>query len=276
MWDVFICHASEDKDAVARPLAEALREAGLSVWYDEFTLTLGDSLRRSIDRGLASSRYGVVILSPNFFRKRWPQHELDGLVSREIDDGEKVILPIWHGMSKEEVLEYSPTLADKFGMPTSRGLNVVVQEVLRVVRDQDFEQSEGGDVLSVDSLAAALLEFWPPEHHGNTEPYALLLSDLQKSGIDTRQQLQAFLAKWREPTLIRAAREAERLRSAADAYGVEENTIKIVKPNRHTTIHVTPAILERAKKGVFYSHAGLTFTALQFERGERSPSEPMH
>ena len=90
VWDLFICHASEDKDAVARPLAEALIEAGLEVWYDDFTLMLGDGLRRSIDRGIADSRFGVIILSPSFFQKEWPQRELDGLVSREID-GEKIV-----------------------------------------------------------------------------------------------------------------------------------------------------------------------------------------
>jgi hypothetical protein len=50
-WEVFISHASEDKDAVVRPFAEALEARGLKVWYDEFTLRVGDSLRQSIDRG---------------------------------------------------------------------------------------------------------------------------------------------------------------------------------------------------------------------------------
>jgi hypothetical protein len=68
-WDVFICHASEDKDNFARPLAEGLRREGLSVWFDEFTLKVGDSLRRSIDHGLGYSRFGVVVLSPAFFAK---------------------------------------------------------------------------------------------------------------------------------------------------------------------------------------------------------------
>ena len=83
MWDLFICHASEDKDTVARPLALALSEKDLTVWYDEFELVLGDSLRRKIEHGLANSRYGVVILSESFFRKEWPQRELDGLAARE-------------------------------------------------------------------------------------------------------------------------------------------------------------------------------------------------
>jgi TIR domain len=71
MWDVFISHASEDKDFV-RPLAEVLQKSGLSVWYDEFALKVGDSLRRKIDEGLAKSRYGIVILSHAFFTKNWP------------------------------------------------------------------------------------------------------------------------------------------------------------------------------------------------------------
>ena len=78
MWDIFISHAWKDKEAVARPLAEKLKQAGLKVWYDEFTLKIGDSLRRSIDRGLAESRDGVVILSKHFFAKEWPQCKIEG------------------------------------------------------------------------------------------------------------------------------------------------------------------------------------------------------
>ena len=81
-YDVFISHASEDKEAIARPLYEALKARGLSVWFDEAELTLGDSLRRKIDDGLARCRYGIVILSPRFLEKEWPQRELDGLVAR--------------------------------------------------------------------------------------------------------------------------------------------------------------------------------------------------
>lgn len=83
-YDVFICHASEDKDDVARPLAEALKAAGLDVWFDEFELRIGSSLRRNIDMGLVHSRFGVVILSPAFFEKGWSNYELDGLVTREV------------------------------------------------------------------------------------------------------------------------------------------------------------------------------------------------
>jgi hypothetical protein len=71
-YDVFISHASEDKDSVVRDLADALTAQGLRVWYDEFTLRIGDSLRQKIDRGLAASRVGLVVLSPSFISKGWP------------------------------------------------------------------------------------------------------------------------------------------------------------------------------------------------------------
>lgn len=134
VWDLFISHASEDKDAVARPLAEMFVANGLKVWYDEYSLTVGDSLRRSIDKGLAGCRYGLVILSPHFIQKEWTQKELDGLVARE-DGSEKRILPVWHNLTKRDVVAFSPPLADKLGVSTSRGLDHVVQEIMRVFAD---------------------------------------------------------------------------------------------------------------------------------------------
>jgi hypothetical protein len=131
-WDLFISHASEDKDDVARPLADQFIKLGLSVWYDEYTLTVGDSLRRSIDRGLAGCRYGLVILSPTFFQKEWAQKELDGLVARE-DGSEKRILPVWHNVSRKDVVAFSPLLADKLGVSTTKGLNNVVKEIMKVL-----------------------------------------------------------------------------------------------------------------------------------------------
>lgn len=117
-FDVFISHASEDKDEVVRPLAHALQEAKLRVWYDEFELQIGDSLRRKIDKGLANSRFGIVVLSKSFLGKGWTNYELDGLVTRAIT-GEQILLPIWHNISKQEVVSYSPSLADKLARNTS-------------------------------------------------------------------------------------------------------------------------------------------------------------
>ena len=109
-WDVFIAHASEDKDCFVRPLAISLNQLGAEVWFDEFSLKLGDSLSRSIDQGLANSHFGIVVISPNFIGKAWPERELSGLVSREIDQG-RVIIPVWHGVTRKQVLDFGPTLA---------------------------------------------------------------------------------------------------------------------------------------------------------------------
>lgn len=117
-FDFFISHASEDKDSIVRPLAELLIKNGHNVWYDEFNLKVGDSLRKKIDEGLKFSKYGIAILSRDFFRKNWTEYELNGLVAREMN-GVKVILPIWHNVTRDEVLSYSPTLADKVALNTA-------------------------------------------------------------------------------------------------------------------------------------------------------------
>lgn len=117
-YDLFISHASEDKEELVRPLAIALEGLGVKVWYDEFTLKVGDSLRRSIDGGLSNSRFGTVVLSSSFFAKNWTQYELDGMTAKEMD-GRKMILPIWHKVTKNEVIKFSPTLADKVALNSS-------------------------------------------------------------------------------------------------------------------------------------------------------------
>lgn len=132
-WDVFISHASEDKEPFVISLAKALRDSGVRVWLDDFVLQLGDSLRRSIERGLRASRYGVVVLSPRFFEKEWPQKELDGMAALEVD-GRKVILPIWHEVGVAEVRAYSPILADRVAITSDQGLGAVVKRILDVVQ----------------------------------------------------------------------------------------------------------------------------------------------
>jgi hypothetical protein len=134
-FDVFISHASEDEDEVVRPLAEALRAGGLVVWYDEFELRIGDSLRRKIDQGLAKSRFGVVVLSADFFRKGWTNYELDGLVTKAVS-GEQVLLPIWHNITKAQVIDYSPSLADKLARNTAtHTVEEIAREIIEVIGD---------------------------------------------------------------------------------------------------------------------------------------------
>jgi predicted phosphodiesterase len=173
--DFFISHASMDKDAIARPLAEALLQRGHGVWFDEFELVLGDSLRRSIDRGLASSRFGLVILSPSFFAKEWPQRELDGLTSREIGETAKVILPVWHEVDREYVARFSPPLADKLAVASSVGVPAIVEEIERVLRRSGGSGNarlEGQSVASLESAQGAR----PPTSKGPKEMARLLRS----------------------------------------------------------------------------------------------------
>src|SRR5262249_18412496 len=135
-YDVFISHASEDKEDLVEPLAKRLRELEYQVWYDRFTLKVGDSLRREIDAGLAKSRYGIVVLSASFFSRGWPQYELDGLVEREME-GRKVILPIWHMVTKDQVRTYSPSLADKVALNSS---SMTVEEIVTSLAEVLNEQ----------------------------------------------------------------------------------------------------------------------------------------
>lgn len=133
VWDVFISHASEDKVEVARPLAEGLRRAGVAVWFDEFSLTVGDALLESIDRGIAASRYGIVVLSPSFFDKTWTRWELEGLSHRQFNERKKVLLPVWHEVTRNDVAQFSPSLANVVALSTADGLPVLVDRLLAII-----------------------------------------------------------------------------------------------------------------------------------------------
>lgn len=126
--DLFISHASEDKDFVG-PLAGALQAQGLQIWYDEYELQIGDRVRDKIDEGLLRSRFGLIIFSPTFFRKYWPQYELDGLFARQTA-GEPVILPIWHRLTMSEIAQRSPSLTNIFALNSATD---PVEEIARKV-----------------------------------------------------------------------------------------------------------------------------------------------
>ena len=132
---IFISHASEDKESVARDLARELTALGYSVWFDEYSLRVGDSLRTEIDRGLAKCKYGVVVLSPTFFAKSWTRRELDGLVARETESRNRrnLILPVWHNVSLAQVRKYSPILADRVAINTSIGIPAVATRLAEAI-----------------------------------------------------------------------------------------------------------------------------------------------
>ncbi len=136
--DVFISYASEERDSVAKPLAELLTSLEVSVWYDQFDLKIGDSLRRKVEEGLAKCKFGIVILSPSFFKKHYPNIELDGLAQKEIE-GEKVILPIWVNVDEKQVRQFSLPLADRIAAQWDDGIVPVAMKLLEVIRPDIIE-----------------------------------------------------------------------------------------------------------------------------------------
>lgn len=133
-YDVFISHASEDKSTLVNDLVYKLRARKVEVWYDAGSLEWGRSLRQQIDEGLVNSRFGVVVLSPSFLRKPWPKAELDGLLSMDMR-GTSRILPIWHQLSYEQVLEVSPLMATRFARETAKSsVDELVEEIVELCR----------------------------------------------------------------------------------------------------------------------------------------------
>lgn len=185
-WDVFICHASEDKESVVEPLVAALLNRGLRVWYDRTALTIGDSLRRSIDIGLSKSRYGIVVLSRAFFKKGWPQHELDGLLQKEIG-GQKVILPVWHGVTHADVAQYSLPLADRVASSTAGGLEGLVNELVRAI-------TATGSLHKPSESAAAVPA--PPAKQVVAEEKWVDLDYPRDSGLQSQLEADGYKVKW--------------------------------------------------------------------------------
>lgn len=134
-WDVFICHASEDKDEVARPLANLLASHRLHVWIDEGEIRPGDSLRAKIDEGLSASRFGLIIFSPHFLAKPWTKAELGGFFAREVL-GSKVLIPVWHGVDANDVVSQSPLLADRLALNTTAGLGAIAIRIAKMLREE--------------------------------------------------------------------------------------------------------------------------------------------
>ncbi len=144
--DVFVSHATEDKPYV-EPLVEALQRAGIQVWYDRITLEWGDDLRSAIDHGLANCRFGIVVFSKTFLsKKKWTEYEVNALFARE-RAGQKLILPIWHGITRDEVIEYSPAFADRLAKISSSDsyADIVVSLLAllgRAVQNSDYDTED--------------------------------------------------------------------------------------------------------------------------------------
>jgi hypothetical protein len=133
-WDVFISHATEDKTNLVEPLAKTLERLGVNVWYDGFSLGVGDLLSETINRGLENSIFGLLVISPDFLAKRWPKYEADYLLKRE-KEAETMILTLWHNVEYEQVRTWSLELADRVPIRTrSRNLTDTALQLIRIVK----------------------------------------------------------------------------------------------------------------------------------------------
>jgi hypothetical protein len=150
-YDIFISHASEDKDSFVRVLAEKLESEGYNVWYDEFTLELGSSLTESIQKGIKESLFGLIILSKSFFKKEWTKRELNALMSKELLFKEKILLPIWLDVSFEEVFNFSPILVDRLSVKgSSDNIDLVLEKVKEKL--SIYKVTRGFIKVKVDSI----------------------------------------------------------------------------------------------------------------------------
>jgi hypothetical protein len=131
----FISHDSRDKDQVARPLAIQLSKLMCPVWFDEFSLTVGDSLRESIESGLKECKKCIIVLSPSFFANEgWTKVEFNSIFTREIIEQNRFILPVWHNVEKRQVFDYCPSLADKFAVPWQLGVEEVARRLYKAIQ----------------------------------------------------------------------------------------------------------------------------------------------
>jgi hypothetical protein len=130
----FISHDTRDKEPFVRELASKLQVMLCPVWYDDYTLIAGQSLRASIEKGLKECRKCVLILSPNFLSNEgWTKAEFDSVFTREILEEADVIIPVWHGVEKQDVYNYSPRLLDKVGISSTLGIEEVARRILRAI-----------------------------------------------------------------------------------------------------------------------------------------------
>lgn len=178
-YDVFISHASEDKDSFVRALAVELERYSIRVWYDEFTMKLGDGLSRSIDTGLQSCRYGVIVLSKHFLEKNWPDYEYRSLLSRQVN-GENVILPLLYGISVDDVRAYSLYLADIKSLSVGKeDVANAAMAILKVVRPDVWERVKMEVVLK-NAVAEA---------ESAVVPMSQILQQTTRQSVLTRQQI---------------------------------------------------------------------------------------
>ncbi len=132
----FICHDTRDKEEIAQPLTLALQRRMCTVWFDEFSLKVGDSLRAEIEKGLRECSKCIIVISEHFLSNEgWTKREYDSIFTREILNRKSVILPVWNGVSATDIYDYSPALADKVGVDWKLGEDEVARRLVQAIGD---------------------------------------------------------------------------------------------------------------------------------------------
>ena len=131
----FISHDNRDKETVAKPIAINLQKFQCSVWYDEFSLKVGNNLRTTIEKGLKECKKCILILSPSFFSNNgWTKTEFDSIFTRQILEKTDLILPVWYNVTQQEVYEYSPSLLNIKGLDwNTLGCEEVCRQLHRAI-----------------------------------------------------------------------------------------------------------------------------------------------
>lgn len=200
-YDAFISYASEDLE-VARSLADALDARGLRVWLDEIELQIGDSRQQSIDDGLKNSRFGIVVVSRNFVRTPEALRQFAGMTAQAMDEGRKVVLPIWHDITKDEVRAFSPPLADTVALMTSSGIPAVAEKIDRFFKTRSGVRSPAKPPRPV--VVGTEPPVVPDPKPGQVH-ILFLAADPARSPLDLERELE------RIETNLRMAKERERL-----------------------------------------------------------------
>lgn len=250
---LFISHASEDKPGFVEPLAISLGES-FDVWYDKFVLKMGDSLLQKISEGLSNADYGVVVLSPAFFNKRWPQQELNGLFA--LEQAGKMILPVWKDIDEKGVRSHSPILADRVAVLASNGVPHVVSEIKFAV--------------GIGTRATQLSRF---------DPLAKLKT--LDARLHSRQKADELLSTVNGANLVRSEFEwlLLRLEALVAVHSQGAAALKIIsrRRNGHLELLTAPRLIVRLRMdGDGYNHArDAVLTCTYSQRGEMGSNDQM-
>ncbi len=209
-WDVFISHASPDKERFVLPLADALRMRGIKVWLDKWEIVIGASISESISDGLKKSEFGIVVLSPSFFSRAWPKKELGALFSRE-SDGASHILPIWYQIEYDDVWNHAPLLADRMAARGDEGIPSIVERICRLVQ----REASGVNGISASDVRALSNRLFP---NLPADPFweAQLLADLDINLFRKIEDIERAYRRASTAVAVYAKEQPSMFRSGTD------------------------------------------------------------